>query len=113
MKADVETTVTLQCQRCMESFNYEIINDFVLGLIHTEEEAAQLPEEYDPLIIEDGTLAIHDVIEDELMMSLPLVPMHDPKHCGVKLPFKTELGNEINESPFKVIEILRSKRNKK
>lgn len=110
VRGHLKASLILQCQRCMESFNYEIMNDFVLGIVQTEEKAMHLPEEYDPVIIADGMLAIHDVIEDELMMSLPVVPMHDPKACKVAAPYKTSSGVEPeSNNPFNVISILRSK----
>lgn len=110
LRGHLNTTVKLQCQRCMEPFSYAIITDFVLGIIHKEEEAARLPEGYDPVITDEGMLAIKDLVEDELIVSLPLVPMHDPKVCKIGVPYKVSFG-DIPESnnPFNVVSILRSK----
>jgi uncharacterized protein len=83
--------------------------------VHTEKEANQLPERYDPLVVTDGALILGDMIEEELIISLPIVPMHDAKQCKATLPFESNLGAEAEaekESPFKVIESLRSKRSK-
>ncbi len=113
LRFHLEAQLVLQCQRCMESFIYGIIDDFVVGVVHTEEEAGRLPARYDPVVIKDGFLVIQDVVEDELMVSLPIVPMHDPKECHVTLPLVANSTSELaveKESPFKVIEILQSKR---
>lgn len=109
------THLTLQCQRCMESFDYEIIDDFLLGIVQTEEEATRLPERYDPLVVKGVDLLIQDVIEDELIVSLPIVPMHLPDQCKVKMPLTAEseeMSETEKDNPFKVIELLRSKRDK-
>ena len=112
-KGHLSTRLKLQCQRCLEPFEYEIIGSFMSGIVHTDEEADQLPERYDPLIVKDNSLVISDMIEEELLVSLPIVPMHDLGACKVKLPFAS--GVEVTtdaekENPFKVIEKLRTKR---
>lgn len=115
MQGRVETHLALQCQRCMESFDYEIINDFKLGIVQTEEEANELPTSYDPLIMTGEDLFLQDVIEDELIVSLPIVPMHESKDCKVKLPLiagSDKTSEMEKDNPFKVIELLREKRDK-
>jgi uncharacterized protein len=109
----LSTQLILQCQRCMESFNYEIISDFKLGIVKTEEEAKELPDRYDPLLADGIEVLIQDVIEDELIVSLPIVPMHSAENCRVGLPLKAESGERVEkENPFKVIELLRVKSEK-
>lgn len=113
MRGQYSAHLMLQCQRCMEPFAYHIAGDFLSGIVHTEEEADQLPKGYDPVIVKEGMLAIQDVIEDELIINLPVVPMHDVKDCKVKLPLSiesAEIAETSKENPFKVIELLRAKR---
>lgn len=112
-KGMLSTRLMLQCQRCLEPFEYVINGNFMSGIVHTDEEADQLPERYDPLIVKDNALLISDMIEEELLVSLPIVPMHELGSCNVTLPFAA--GEDVTpdtekESPFKVIEKLRSKR---
>ena len=115
IKGHVETHLVLQCQRCMEPLSYGIISDFISGVVKNESEAKNLPEGYTPVATEEGMmLVIQDMIEDELIVNLPVVPMHDPEGCKIKLPYETGSNEplEIN-NPFKVISILRSKDEKK
>jgi uncharacterized protein len=103
----------LQCQRCLEPFGYEIIGDFNSAILESEAEADELPDYYDPVVVEDGTLVVQDLIEDELIISLPIVPMHDLADCKVKTPnisIDSENDFEEKNNPFKVIEILKAKR---
>ncbi len=114
MRGKFEAHVTLKCQRCLEPFEYPITGRFMLGMVESEEEVDHLPKGYDSVLIREGMLIIPDVIEDELIVSLPLVPMHALVDCKVKLPL--EINSEQHEesekeNPFKVIELLRSKRN--
>lgn len=115
MRCDYETKVQLQCQRCMEPFEQDMSGQLVLGIVKSEEEANLLPKTYEPVFVkEDGTLSLHEAIEDELILGIPIVPMHKTKECKVKLPHATESNTAAEtekENPFKVIEFLRSKRN--
>lgn len=108
------THLMLQCQRCMEDFGFDMTGHFLLGIVHTEEEADQLPKGYDSIIAKEGELIIQDVVEDELIVGLPIVPMHNLQDCKIKLPLALDSTEEVEsekENPFKVIEILRAKRN--
>lgn len=114
VKAHFETSLTLQCQRCMESFVQEITSDFVLGIVASETEAERLPDRYEPLIAVDNSLLLLEMIEEELIISLPIVPMHNDRVCKVKTPIviadNTQATNGVKENPFKVIESLKGKK---
>ena len=114
VRGSFTAALLLQCQRCMKPFDYTISGDFSLGIVQSEEEADELPKGYDPLVVKEDLLAVQDIIEDELIVSLPIVPMHNEKDCKIKLPFAidSEETSELSrENPFKVIELLRHKRN--
>jgi uncharacterized protein len=67
--------LTLECQRTLQPFEWPVEVDSRLGLLAREEDAAALPERCEPLLLEHGTLQPRKVIEDELLLSLPLVPV--------------------------------------
>src|SRR5262249_40493810 len=58
LNGHLETSLTLQCQRCMEPLVYEIISDFSLGIVNTLDEANALPEQYEPAPAAEGKLAL-------------------------------------------------------
>jgi uncharacterized protein len=114
MRGEFTTRVTLQCQRCMEPFEYPISGKFLSGMVESEEEVDHLPKGYDSVLVKEGMLIISEVIEDELIISLPIVPMHESIDCKIQLPLDIDSKNQNDsekENPFKVIELLRSKRN--
>ncbi|MBA3660493.1 MAG: DUF177 domain-containing protein [Gammaproteobacteria bacterium] len=111
LKGHLETNVTLQCQRCMEPFIYEIISDFILGIVNTLDEANDLPERYEPALAKDGHLALRELIEDEIILNLPIIPRHLPEDCNVKLPLQgPRWEKEKEKNPFQVLESLKDKR---
>jgi uncharacterized protein len=117
IKGQVQATLTLQCQRCLQPFPYEIVSDFQYGLVDSEKESSLLPGYYDPVVVQEGTLHIPDMVEEELIVNLPIVSMHDPNDCEVKLPLFVA-GDEATQSatekasPFKVIESLKANKQK-
>ncbi|HEX7369823.1 MAG TPA: YceD family protein [Rhodanobacteraceae bacterium] len=67
--------LTLECQRTLQPFEWPVEIDTRLGLLDDEDEAAALPGQCEPLLLENGTLQLRRVIEDELLLALPLVPI--------------------------------------
>lgn len=67
--------LTLECQRTLQPFEWPVEVDTKLGLLAREEDAAALPGQCEPLLLEHGTLQPRRVIEDELLLALPLVPV--------------------------------------
>ena len=67
------TELRLTCQRSLEPFALPVAIDTRLGLIVREEEEAGLPPGYEPLLLESAEFNPADVIEDELLLALPLI----------------------------------------
>lgn len=110
LKGHLKAKLTLQCQRCMEPFICEIISDFVLGIVNTLDEANALPERYEPAMAKEGNLALRELIEDEIILNLPIIPRHELEGCKVKLPL-ADSGWEQGkgENPFHVLKSLKDK----
>jgi len=109
-RVQLKTTVLVQCQRCMEPFSYEIISDFLHGIVNSESEAEELSERYEPVILREGMLVVQDMIEDELILKMPIVPMHADAECKVKLPLKDSTWDEVEEdgqNPFHILKLLK------
>ena len=74
----VEAKLPVTCQRCMQAMTLELDSQFRLALISDESKAALLPEEFEPLILdEDNRVNIPVMLEDELLLAMPLVVLHE------------------------------------
>lgn len=110
LRGHLETKLTLQCQRCMEPYIYEIMSDFALGIVTTLDEANALPEHYEPALAQEGSLALRELIEDEIILNLPIIPRHEPEDCKVKLPLQDSGWDRgKGENPFHVLKSLKDK----
>lgn len=105
------TDVTLECQRCNQSFPHHVHITYCFSPIIKDEQAEALPEEYEPVYVNDiGEINLLGMIEDEIILSLPAFPVHDSEHCEVseadmvygKLPPEAEKPN-----PFSVLASLK------
>jgi len=83
LQGHVTTNLELECQRCLKTMTYPVNKEMLLGFVRSNHEAEHLPEEYDPHLVEQTPLALIDLIEDELILSLPHVPMHEREDCLV------------------------------
>lgn len=102
--------VTLVCQRCGEPFAHYINITGCYSPVRSEDQV--LPDAYEPVNInESGEIDLLAIIEDEIILALPLISLHDAKHCRVseadmvfgQLPEEAEQSN-----PFAALISLKS-----
>ncbi len=77
LKGSVSATLTMECQRCLKPMQTEITGRFKFALVDSEYEFQLLPEELEPYLIEGEEQSIIELIEDELLLSLPMVMVHE------------------------------------
>jgi uncharacterized protein len=70
-----DAALPLTCQRTLDVFKLPVAIDTRLGLITNEEDEAGLPPGYEPLLTTDGSVRLADVVEDELILAVPVVPV--------------------------------------
>ena len=77
IKGTISTELSLHCQRCLKPVIYKITSDFCLSPIANDKSAELLPSHYEPIMMVDKTLQIADLIEDEIILNLPMAVKHD------------------------------------
>lgn len=76
LELQLEAELPLQCQRTLESFRLPVRVSQRLGLITDESQEAGLPPGYEPVLLDaEGTLRPAELIEDELILAVPVVPV--------------------------------------
>jgi uncharacterized protein len=98
LKLDAE--LPLQCQRTLQRFGFPVHTVQRLGLIRDEADEAGLPPGYEPLLVpEDGMLRLLDLVEDELILALPVVPVK-PGSESVERDWPVSAEEEVRANPF-------------
>jgi uncharacterized protein len=86
VEVEYQTTVRLLCQRCLAPLEHHVRDKVEVALLESESLEKHLPDRYEPLVLNDDRLMPAMLIEDELIISLPIVPRHDrPEECD--MPF--------------------------
>ncbi|MCW9732550.1 23S rRNA accumulation protein YceD [Avibacterium sp. 20-15] len=86
MKGNARVEVALTCQRCGEPFNQLLETEFAYSPVSDLDQADALPDIYEPIELNEfGEIDLLATIEDELMLCLPIVPMHSSEHCEVSV----------------------------
>ena len=68
--------VEVICQRCLEVFLLPMAAELKLAFVGSEEDEAEVPADFEAVVLQDLRLSLRDLVEDELLLSFPLVPMH-------------------------------------
>jgi uncharacterized protein len=53
-----------------------------VGLIASEADAGRVPEELEPVLAPEGRLSVGELVEEELLLTLPIVPLHSQAEGG-------------------------------
>lgn len=78
---DAQTNVPRTCQRCLQPMTVDLHVHRSFRFVETESLAAELDENSeDDVLVASRNFNLLELIEDELLMDLPIVPMHDV--CG-------------------------------
>ena len=106
----VQGEVTLKCQRCLDNMMLPLDLAFRLGLVSSEAAVTALADCYEPLVVTAEPAHIADVIADEILLALPIVPTHsDGLKCREFVTEHTPPVSEQRENPFAVLAELKSK----
>ncbi len=80
--SSIESQLILQCQRCFEPVEVEIKKSSLLGVVNDDEDAFDsLTREYEPLQLNDSIITVEELVEDELLLSIPLSALHPLDQC--------------------------------
>lgn len=67
--------VELVCQGCNQPFMHKLDRHIVLYPVYSEEQMDKVPEHGEAVLVDEDGLNIKEAVEDELILSLPLVPL--------------------------------------
>ncbi len=105
-----QADLRLLCQRSLEPFACPVAVDSRLGLIREESEEAALLPGYEPLLVDAEPLRLASVIEDELLLAMPLVPMRPGSEDAIAawaVPADDELEPATRVNPFAALRTLK------
>ena len=103
----VHANLVLECQRCLNALELSLDQDFEL-LIDADDELA-CDSSLDSIYSEDGYIDVFEIVEDELILALPLVPLHEDSACNEHWPVAAnDAETGTRENPFSVLRQLKT-----
>ncbi|MGB4467090.1 MAG: YceD family protein [Azovibrio sp.] len=107
LRLEVSGVLPLVCQRCLGAVDEALAIDCLLELIAADSEPTQDELENDSLdfLPVAGALDVKALIEDEILLALPVAPRHAA--CG--LPVDADAGEQLH--PFAALAALKTKLN--
>ena len=107
---DVLARLPVRCQRCLEAMEIAIATAVRLAFTNADTDAeGETPpaDGYDALLVGD-TISLSDLVEDELMLALPMAPMHEDCPVGVwRRYLRDRAPSEAPRKPFAALSRIR------
>lgn len=79
VKADLQ----LLCQRSLEPYTEHVDRRSMLAVIENVADQEEIPEHYEPVLVEERRLALVDLVEEELLLAVPQVPRNPDTENGI------------------------------
>jgi uncharacterized protein len=102
-------SVALQCQRCLGAVIEDLNIDRHILFVADEAAAEKLDAELeDDVMVMTRALNLRDLVEDELLLALPLVPRHE--QCPKPLPLAADVTEPLKsgaDKPFAALAALK------
>ena len=107
--AKIVANLTLECQTSFEAIDYQVNKETTYCTVVTESQFAEVEEEYEPVLVDDGYLDVKQVIEDELILSVPIVANKSLDELEQEMSFgeldEAQIAKDEKASnPFSVLE---------
>lgn len=109
MSGVLRAQAKLTCQRCLEEMDYELRSEPRVVLLRPGEPEQALAPEVDSLTV-DKPVALATLVEDELLLVMPMIPLHDLEQCPARSwveSDKTETAGRSGTNPFAALEQLK------
>ncbi len=106
----VTAELRFTCQRCMQPMTHAVDAEIALGLVANRNDADRLPTHYEPLIVEQVPTPLLPIIEDELLLLVPIVALHATGECAAPgQPDRMAEPAAQRSNPFAVLAELKSR----
>jgi uncharacterized protein len=113
IEGQIKAVLSLECQNCLQALEWRVDNAVKLGIVSSIDQANRLPDDYEPLLVEEENILLKTLIEDELLLILPAFPKHqhncfNPNSGNNKL--NSLLADEQSpiETPFSILAKLKN-----
>lgn len=112
IQGSCQARLQLHCERCLQAMTTEIVSEFELTAVDTPEQADALEADRLAVVAPRGELDVCAMVEDELILGLPVVARHEDVNCSEAPRAFGPEGAEAQvkrENPFDVLAGLKTR----
>lgn len=106
VKGRVQGEFGVVCQRCLNPMQVPVDHRFRLSIVTSEVESDHLLDAEEPLLATGEDMSLAEIIEDELILQLPMVNMHENESCRAVVAEPVAATAEVTQerkNPFAVL----------
>lgn len=113
ISGNLHAAVEVICQRCLEPLEIVLQDDIKLAVLEDDSKAAELDADLDPWICADTKLELSSLVEEQLILCLPIVSLHESTNCNSKLANAVKASSNEPDpangtvNPFAVLQSLK------
>ncbi|WP_333874888.1 YceD family protein [Methylobacter sp.] len=113
VEGQIEAVLELECQSCLQMLQWPVKSTVKLGIVTSLDQADRLPEDYEPLLVDEEKILLKNIVEDELLLILPTFPKHqhhcfDQKSDDSKVDSLQNKQQSSTENPFSILAKLKN-----
>ncbi len=104
LEGTVQAQVDLVCQRCLTPLAHRVKTDVAVGMVADDDQSPKLPQRLEPWLVDADAADLYALVEDELLLALPMVALHPLAECPGTSSYATGAGVETTRrNPFGVL----------
>ena len=97
----ISLDIVLVCQKCLEELPIPLKVSFNLAFVRFEAQGKVLDSRYEIYVTQKEELATQDLISEEILLSVPMIPTHD-YDCMEEMD-KQRIVEEKSNNPFAIL----------
>jgi uncharacterized protein len=110
----LRTEVGATCQRCLEPMVVAIDRPFNAAIVRpTDDLQKSDTDDGDVLILENDQVDLEQYVEDEIMLSLPMIPLHDTPDCHAEKPIEVSTRPQTKKAFLGLAELIEAQKSDK
>ena len=107
IESKIGAKLSVKCQRCLDPMGIEIKKSSILGVYRNFDEFKKLKNDYEPFQLDEELIVVKTLVEEEVVLAIPLAPMHADKNCVKGMAAKA-LKKTKKRNPFSILKKLKN-----
>lgn len=81
IESHIRVVLEMSCQRCEEPVSCELDLNSRLSPVNDDQQAKALSKQYEPFQVPGDEVQLIEILEEELLLGLPMVARHEEQAC--------------------------------